>query len=95
MQHVPSKRQKHNLKPRSTYTQERNEHCVGFEVLTAVLMKSTVVWDTLPRSYTCFHAGFLLGLFLNNENGGDILTFNGLYGVISQKIVLFGINTEI
>jgi hypothetical protein len=39
-------------------------------------------------------AGFLLGLFLNPEDGGDVppkrrLTFNRLNGVISQKIVLF------
>jgi hypothetical protein len=49
---------------------------------------------------TFFHAGILLGLFLfDPENGGDVspkrrLIFNGLHGVISQKIVLFnpGIN---
>jgi hypothetical protein len=33
-------------------------------------------------------AGFLLGIF-DPEDGGDMLTFNGLHGVISQKIVLF------
>jgi hypothetical protein len=44
---------------------------------------------------TCFHAGFLLGLFFNPEDGGDMffrnvgLTFNGLHGLISQKIKLF------
>jgi hypothetical protein len=43
---------------------------------------------------TCFHAGFLLGLFFEPENGGDIppkhrLPFNGIHGVISQKIMLF------
>jgi hypothetical protein len=37
---------------------------------------------------------FLLGLFFDPEDGGDMfpkrrLTFNGLHGVISQKIVLF------
>jgi hypothetical protein len=43
---------------------------------------------------TCFHAGFLLALFFDPEDGGDYvppkhrLTFNGLHGVISQKIVL-------
>jgi hypothetical protein len=40
------------------------------------------------------HAGFLHSLFLNPEDGGDVppkclLTFNGLHGVISQKIELF------
>jgi hypothetical protein len=43
---------------------------------------------------TYFHAGFLLGIFFDPEDGGDVppkrrLTFNGLHGVISQKIVLF------
>jgi hypothetical protein len=37
-----------------------------------------------------FHADFLLGLFFDPEDGGvppkSRLTFNGLYGVISQKI---------
>jgi hypothetical protein len=48
---------------------------------------------------TCFHAGFLLGLFFDPEDGGDmflqnVLTFNGLHGVIFQKIELF-INTAV
>jgi hypothetical protein len=43
---------------------------------------------------TCFHPGFLLGLFFDPEDGGDMFLpnvgcFNGLHGVISQKIVLF------
>jgi hypothetical protein len=44
---------------------------------------------------TCFHAGFLHGLIFDPEDGGDMflrklrMTFNGLHGVISQKIVLF------
>jgi hypothetical protein len=39
-----------------------------------------------------FHAGFLLGLFFNPEDGGDMnppkrrLTLDGLHGVIFQKI---------
>jgi hypothetical protein len=40
-----------------------------------------------------FHAGILLDLF-DPEDGGDAppkhrLTFNGLHGVISQKLLLF------
>jgi hypothetical protein len=38
------------------------------------------------------HAGFLLGLFFDPEDGGDmlyLLTFNGPHGVISQEIELF------
>jgi hypothetical protein len=51
-------------------------------------MKSTI------NLATCFQAGFLLGLFLDYENGGDVppkrpLKFNGVHGVISQKIELF------
>jgi hypothetical protein len=43
---------------------------------------------------TCIHAGFLLGLFFDPEDGGNIspkrqLTFNRLHSVISQKTVLF------
>jgi hypothetical protein len=39
---------------------------------------------------TCCHAGFLLSLFFDPEDGGDmfLLTFNGLYSDISQKTVL-------
>jgi hypothetical protein len=48
---------------------------------------------------TCFHSGFLFGKFFDPEDGGDVppkrrLIFNGLYGVISQKIVLF-ITTDV
>jgi hypothetical protein len=43
---------------------------------------------------TCFHSGILLALFFDSEDGGDVSpkrrsTFDGLHGVISQKIVLF------
>jgi hypothetical protein len=47
---------------------------VGFEVLVAVLMKSTVFWDIWVA--TCFHTGFLLGLFLYPEDEGDMLLRN-------------------
>jgi hypothetical protein len=85
--------------------------CVEFEVLTAVVMNSTILRDitscsplkvnrrfggTSPPSVlaTCFHFGFLLGLLLEPEDGGNVpskrrLTFDGLPGVISQKILLF------
>jgi hypothetical protein len=40
---------------------------------------------------TCFHSLFLLGLIFDPHDGGDVpsksqMTFNGLHGVISQKI---------
>jgi hypothetical protein len=39
------------------------------------------------------HANFLIGLFFDPEYGGEMflrrLTFNGLYGVMSQKTELF------
>jgi hypothetical protein len=51
-----------------------------FEVLIAVVMKSTISWDIMPCSLlndtTCFHAGFLLGLFFYLEDGGDMLLQN-------------------
>jgi hypothetical protein len=64
----------------------------GFEVLTAVVMKYTIFWDITPCSplkvnrrfggiyslllATCFYAGFLLGLFFDPEDGGDMFLRN-------------------
>jgi hypothetical protein len=51
---------------------------VGFEVITVVVMKSAIFWDIMPCSLlkvnqalpaASFHSGFLLGLFLNPEDG--------------------------
>jgi hypothetical protein len=42
---------------------------------------------------TCFSAGFLLSLFFDPNNVG--LPYNGLHGVISQKIILFITTTVI
>jgi hypothetical protein len=44
--------------------------CVGFEVLTAVVMRSTIFWDIRP----CYllSRSFLLGLFFDTEDGGDM-----------------------
>jgi hypothetical protein len=60
---------------RNYVTWKGNSH-VGFQVPTEVVMKSTIFWDITPCSQlkvnrrfggpllaTCFHAGFLLGLF--------------------------------
>jgi hypothetical protein len=72
---------------------KREKYFVGFEVLTAVIMKSSVLWDiTLCRplevklSCAChlLHTGFLLGFFFDPEDGGDMFLRN--VGVISHKI---------
>jgi hypothetical protein len=86
---------------------------VGFEVLTAVVMKSTIFCDIMPcsslkanwhfrgtyrlhpqdrrisrannkhkkrwQAAACFHAGFLLGLFLDPEDWGDMFRWNVSY----------------
>jgi hypothetical protein len=90
--------------------------CIGFEVLTEVVMKSTIFWDITPCSplsvnrrfgetyrlhlqgrknklskksawklATCFHAGFLLSLFFDPEDGGHMFLRN--FGLQSQKMV--------
>jgi hypothetical protein len=80
----------------------------GFEVLTAVVMRTPVFWHvklyiSLKVSGhlegTCrihlLHTRFLLGLFLNPWDLGDmfrrnfIRLLNGLHGVTSQNIELF------
>jgi hypothetical protein len=56
---------------------------VGFEVLTAIVMKSAIFWDIMPCAQlevtllaTYFHAGILFGLFLDLEDGGDTFLRN-------------------
>jgi hypothetical protein len=65
---------------------------VGFEVLTAVIMKSTIFWDITPCRplsqptfrrkisialiASCFHADFFLDLFFYPEDGGDMFLRN-------------------
>jgi hypothetical protein len=60
---------------------------VGFEVLITWVMKRSILWDTTPCSPlkinrrfggTCrlFHAGFLLGLFFDPEDEGDVFLRN-------------------
>jgi hypothetical protein len=72
---------------------------------TNLVIKSTIFWDIMPCSplkiyrhfggtallSTCFHVGFLLGLFFDPEDGPpkSRLTLNGPHCVISNKIVLF------
>jgi hypothetical protein len=59
---------------------------VGFEVLTAVVMKSTIFWNITPCSplkvnrrallSTCFYSGLLIGLFFDPENEDNIFLRN-------------------
>jgi hypothetical protein len=72
---------------------------VGFEVLIAVVMKSTIFWDITPcsplkASSAChlLSRWFLLGLFFDPEGESNVpprhwLTFSRPQGVISQKTV--------
>jgi hypothetical protein len=57
------------------------------EVLTAVVMKVPIFWHITPCSplkinrrltllVICFHAGFLLGLFFDPEDGSDMFFRN-------------------
>jgi hypothetical protein len=90
------------------FKSEYNVSYVRYEVLRAVVMKSSVFWDKpkklLWKQMTnrallaaCFHADFVLGLFFDPEDGDDMFLrnvcclFNGLHGVISQKIILLSI----
>jgi hypothetical protein len=70
--------------PNESCREKLNTH-VGFEVLAAVVMKTSIIWDIKPCSpskvyrhfgeillATCFHSDFLLGLFLHPEDGGDM-----------------------
>jgi hypothetical protein len=51
---------------------------IGFEVLTAVVIKTSIIWDIMHNVKHCclLHAGFLLGLFFDPEYGGDIFLRN-------------------
>jgi hypothetical protein len=56
------------------HSENRNNY-TALKVLTTVVMKRSVFWDItlcglLPATY--FHAGFLLGLFFDPEDGGDM-----------------------
>jgi hypothetical protein len=76
---------------------------VGFEVLTAVVMKSTIFRNIHVRSCShlvCSAYHLLSRCFLARLTSRPwrwrryvfpkcLLTFNGLHGVISQKIILF------
>jgi hypothetical protein len=51
---------------------------VGSVFLTTLVRKNSVFWDIIPCNplkmafATGFHTGFLIGLFFNPEDGGDI-----------------------
>jgi uncharacterized membrane protein len=57
-------------------------------------LESTVILGEQVASIFVLCAGFLLRLYISPEDGDDVsqkglLTFNGLHGVVAQKIVLF------
>jgi hypothetical protein len=54
---------------------------VGIEVFTAVVMKSTILWDITPSSL----------LKVKRRFGGK--TFNILHGGISQETILFNLRS--
>jgi hypothetical protein len=68
-----------------TFQTNNNNKC-KFEVLTAVVMKNYIFWETTPWSplkvnrrfvlATCLHACLLLGLSFDPEDGGDIFLQN-------------------
>jgi hypothetical protein len=45
---------------------------VGFEVFTAVVMKSIIFWDMNILLSTCLLAGFCCTSFFDPEDGGDM-----------------------
>jgi hypothetical protein len=51
-----------------------HEH-IGFEVFTAVIMKSSVFWGNGSACHL-LHAGFLLDLFFDPEDGGEMFFRN-------------------
>jgi hypothetical protein len=82
--------------PRSKYTNCLNKKVyVGFEVFTAMVIKSIIFWDMTPCTLlaTCLLAGSCWNYFFDPEDGGYVppkcrLQLR-LHGVISQKMILF------
>jgi hypothetical protein len=77
---------------------------MGTEFRSSISLLFSVQSEIPARRLLClsrFHVGFLLGVFFDPEDGGNVppkcrLTFNGLHGVISEKIstlkILFFLN---
>jgi hypothetical protein len=88
----------------SRVKERMNTGSVGFEVFTAVVMKSIIFWDMTPCSLLSFNRRFG-GTYRLHLQGRRIkfskkpaskhvppkrwLKLNGLHGVISQKMILF------
>jgi hypothetical protein len=84
-------------------THKQSADCVGYEVSSVVVMKSIIFWDMMqcsPLSYNQHFGGtYCLHLPVSiPEDGGDVppkhrLQLNRLHGVISQKMILFKLQT--
>jgi hypothetical protein len=73
-----------NISPFLISTLPIEEHSVGFEVLTPVVMKSTVFFDTTPLKGSRRFGG-TCRLHIPPKRQ---LTFSGLHDVISRKKIL-------
>jgi hypothetical protein len=75
---------------RSLYPRVRIPLYVGFEVFTAVVMKSIIVWDMTPCSaYLLVSAELISSTPKMEAICSSYTSVDGLHGVISQKMILF------
>jgi hypothetical protein len=96
------------LEPSPSYSRKPQHEMsyVGFEVFTAVVMKSIIFWDMTPCNPLSFNRRFgrTYRLHLQGQRNrfsktskqagatcllAGLLQLNGLYGVLSQKMIFF------
>jgi hypothetical protein len=75
----------------SLNTSKQSPDCLGFVVLRTEAIKSLVLRDTTPCNpmfITYFHAGSLLGFYLNPENVHDMFLRNvGLIPIVPRRYI--------